>query len=62
MKLTRNKNSRVRKLNLQLDISEFSEINFQNHWALNSKSSGLETLYLRVAGYVVGEIEDRMMV
>ena len=48
-------------MKLQLDISEFGEIKFQNHWAVNWKTSRLENLYLRVVGYVDSEIEGRMM-
>ena len=46
---------------MQLDISQSSVIKFQNHWAVNWKTSRLENFNLRVTGYVVREIEGTMM-
>ena len=61
MRLTRFEKLRRQKLNQHLDLCQFREINFQNRCAKNWKSSKLETLYLKVAGYVFSEIEGRMI-
>ena len=61
MRLTRFEKLRRQKLNRHLDLCQFREINFQNRCAKNWKSSKLETLYLKVAGYVFSEIEGRMI-